>query len=78
MCTTICFMKQSVLLLFYMEVTNSLNLKSDSSLRYSIHLFKNPPSKRGTGFDPPLVPNKVSESQMTHKCRLALVIATKM
>lgn len=62
----------------YTEVTYSLNLKSDSSLRYSIQRFKKPPSKRGVGFEPPLVPNKVSESQMTHRCRLALVIATKM
>lgn len=60
---------------FYMTM-NSLNLKSDSSLRYSIHLFKNPPSKREAGLEPPFVPNKVSESQITHKCLLALVIAT--
>lgn len=59
-----------------MEVTNSLNLKSDSSLKYPIHLFKNPPSKRVTACEPPFIPNKVSESHITHKCLLALVIAT--
>lgn len=59
-------------------VANSLNLKSDSSLKYSIHRFRNPPSNREAGFAPPFVPNKVSESQITHKCRLALVMATAL